>query len=69
MKLDSQGNIVTQLKYSVPYEEDVEDIVIDRDGNYVVFNNDEFPPLYDGGTIVTKLSPSFEVLGRKGYIY
>ena len=57
------------MKYTVPYDENVEDIVIDRDGSFLVVAVDDLPPNNYGGCIFTKFSPSFEVLNRKAYVH
>ena len=67
MKLDSEGEIVAQVRYPATSYEWVEYIIEDREGNIVIVTADDLPPNSKGGTILTKFSPDLELLVRKAY--
>ena len=55
------------MKYDIQNYEWVEDVAIDRDDNFIILSNDDLLPRRQGGAIITKISPSFEVLQRRAY--
>lgn len=57
------------MKYEFANYEWVDDVVLDRDGNYIILTNDDLPPNEKGGALITKYSPSFEVLERRAFVY
>ena len=66
VKLDTYGNIVSQMNYTASHYEGVEDVDVDKDGNFVILGNFYLPP-DSGGCYITKISPSFEMLARKAF--
>ena len=69
VKLDPQGNIVANVQYAFSNYEWVEEIFLDLEGNIVIVSGDDIKPDSNGGMVLTKLTPSLEILERKGYTY
>lgn len=57
------------MQFPLEEYEWVEDIIEDKDGNIVILTGDDLPPHYYGGILLTKFSPTLELLARKGYTY